>query len=100
MDQDSTEISPELESLYNQAKERVISVPEFLEKLGALGITDFSQAIHASNAFAIDLSEAKKAYVEQQPGGIEAWEAQFESAEFEILAKGVQSLNSDEEDSA
>ena len=81
MDDVPERIKADVLRLYEAAATGRVSVEDFLRELGELGIQDFSQAMHASDAFKISLNDAKTAFIESLPGGTPAWEAQFENTD-------------------
>lgn len=82
--QKRNELSPEVQELFERAKNRDIDLPTFFKTLETNQITGFVKAIYASQAFGISLSEAKKAFVEDEHGSLEEWESQFDGVIEEI----------------
>lgn len=75
-------LSPGVEELYRRAKSGQINITDFFDELGELGIEDFSQAIHAANAFDVPLNETKEIYIKRNMG-MDNWSAQFENVDLD-----------------
>lgn len=79
--------SPDISDLNRKARSGEISLEGFLDELKRRGVTDLRQVIWVAQAFRIGLGEAKLAYIRRQPGGIEAWEKQFDDLDLDALEK-------------
>ncbi|MCC6327804.1 MAG: hypothetical protein IT174_04755 [Acidobacteria bacterium] len=84
-DQEARKHSLDMSDLNRKARSGEITIDSFFDELERRGITGLRQAICVWQAFGIDLGEAKLALIKRQPGGIDAWERQFDEIDLTAL---------------